>query len=1034
MAGGGAGGKEVGRLSIRVVPDMDGFREKVEAGARGAGSDVVIDVDANVEKARRKIQQVEDDHGRVVVDLDADTGAAEAKISSAARDRRSTIHVNVDESGIDRMRNQLDLLNLRFERRVKDSLGRKDLLGPSIGEVERKLGQMDLGWDRKLQDLRNSPLRDMEQRFNLKPHLDESSIEEMRLRLAHENFTAKVKIHTDRANMERLAAKTARDMEDIFDRVGHRRGGLRGVFGRLMENAAVGGSGAGAGFMSKMPDVLPNIGGLGGVPSVLLIVGALSLLTPALALLSQALVGLPALITAVALPIGTLVLGFGGIKKALEESGFIDIITGKKGKEKSQAGAGLKEIQQQVSDVFEKGFTPLFKQVAGVLPQLTAGLPFVAKGIVDLAGGLTRAISSPANVAMFDRLTNSVSTMLTNMAPGLQSFTNGMLRLITNVGDHLPGLGNKLTGYADKFSAWVERISTPKEWWGKKMPSTLDTAITSIGPVLDRIVGFVGKLLDRGLDLANNGDLMKGVDDFLKGLTNLALQLSTMGPVFDKLATLLSKIQGITGADVPRKADGSVDASKLPPTLQVAPKGQENVIRAGIPKGVAPVLTDKEKADAERWQRENESNPKGSALDNIWRWFGRTFTRPHTDHPVIMQQGGGGGQAPVPVIPVGPPPNIAPLFPGVPGGPPLTGQKPQVPPLLPPGVQTVGPAAGAAAPPPIKAPKVEAPKLPPGSEQLWEPLIQATAAAGGQINAEVSSWSGKIKGALDSAAAGASQSGAAIGARLAEGIRSGEGAAVAAAHHLADAVKGALPHSPAKHGPFSGSGWTQVKTSGGAIASQFADGLDGGFDGVVSASQRLMEAVHQSMDENGVLSPQLTAAVQRESQAIGIELDRLKAQREALDPKDKGGRAAIKAQMDQLRSLKDEFGLTGKESKYNSKYGGADGEGPFTAQGVGSMITQQIASGLNAMFGFGKANVSQLEQDLGMSGNGLVEQLGDYGINFLSSGLNSMAQGFFNGGSGSQTNIYTTDLDGAMKAKERIDYRESMKHTQRSNV
>lgn len=42
---------------------------------------------------------------------------------------------------------------------------------------------------------------------------------------------------------------------------------------------------------------------------------------------------------------------------------------------------------------------------------------------------------------------------------------------------------------------------------------------------------------------------------------------------------------------------------------------------------------------------------------------------------------------------------------------------------------------------------------------------------------------------------------------------------------IMDFVAGFFPRSPAKRGPFSGSGWTKLKTSGGAIADQFAAGF-----------------------------------------------------------------------------------------------------------------------------------------------------------------------------------------------------------------
>lgn len=62
-----------------------------------------------------------------------------------------------------------------------------------------------------------------------------------------------------------------------------------------------------------------------------------------------------------------------------------------------------------------------------------------------------------------------------------------------------------------------------------------------------------------------------------------------------------------------------------------------------------------------------------------------------------------------------------------------------------------------------------------------------------------------------------------------DGITSMIGAVGNAVGGVMDFVAGFFPHSPAEHGPFSGSGWTQLGQSGLAIADQFNRGLTSGF-------------------------------------------------------------------------------------------------------------------------------------------------------------------------------------------------------------
>jgi len=67
-----------------------------------------------------------------------------------------------------------------------------------------------------------------------------------------------------------------------------------------------------------------------------------------------------------------------------------------------------------------------------------------------------------------------------------------------------------------------------------------------------------------------------------------------------------------------------------------------------------------------------------------------------------------------------------------------------------------------------------------------------------------------------------------------------------------DFAKGFFPSSPAKRGPFSGSGWTDIKASGGALLDQFTSGANGTIDitprigdprGAVRAARRAASTV-----------------------------------------------------------------------------------------------------------------------------------------------------------------------------------------------
>jgi hypothetical protein len=933
MAGDSAGGKEVGRISIKVVPNLDKFYDELKG----------------------RLEEIEHSlkcHIKVVPDVDE----FREKVDAATRDLKDG-HV-----------------------KVKTDLDHNGDLVHDLDSATRDAGK------------KAKPIR-------LNPHLDEHGIEEMRLRLAHENFQAKVKLNVDQANLQRMARNAELEMDKIFDKHLGGGNGNRGFLSRL------GGVGGNQFAGLKPPDILPNIGGLGGIPSILLLVGALSLLAPALALVSQAIVGLPALISGLVLPIGVFALGLGGIKKALDDSGILTETKGKKGKEKQGLGAALKEVQQQVSDVFEKGFTPLFKQVGAVIPELLRGLPFVAQGIVNATKGVVDALTNPALVAGFDRFTNSVGTMLTNLGPGLGSFATGMSNLIVNVGDHLPGLGTQMSAWADRFTNWVAKISKPQNFWGQDIPgsSTLDSAVTNLKPILNSVVNFVGQLTDAGLKLAANPQMADNIKKVVDGLTNMITNLlPQLNNVFDKLAQIMGKIS----------PDGK---PKLPPGLPTKP-APPGANFSGLPPGVAPVEPVKP-ADI----------PK-TGFGLIEQWLKNTFTRPHTDHPVIVQGDAGGQQ---------------------PSQQPQKGQQPKVD--LNSVAQSIQAGAGAIAA---------------AANDAFKALTDAATVAVSQSVAAVQQLPGAVAQALSGLRAAGQAAGQALGAGMAAGIAAGAPAAIAAATALAQGVEAAAKTHLGIKSPsrvFHGLGQN--------TAQGFQNGLEGGFQGVLDSARNLSQQVTDAV-ASGTAGPELAKQVKEQIQAIDIEKQQLKTESDSTS--DKGQKQAIKGQIDQLNIAKSQLGLskdqlkTGgdstkaqmdqlsiKEQQLKAEYDATSDKGkrkdlkaqmdalkvqkdqlklyemqhPESKDKKSDDMGQQLAGVLNKSVDIGKnfamANVKQFESDLGISGNGALPQLADMGLNWMQSMLGNLVTGAMGGGKGGGTQIHVNSVDEAFAAKQNLDNKQA---------
>jgi hypothetical protein len=947
MAGDSAGGREVGRISIRVVPDLDKFYGEV----------------------KDRLEEIEHElklHIKVVPDMDE----FREKVDAATRDLKDA------------------------KVKVKTDLDRNGDLIKDLDEVGK-------------------------------------------------NAHVKVKTDLDKSSLARTIgeAKLAAKAADVTIKVKtERRGGFLGGAANLLGSL-------------KMPDVLPNFGGLGGAASAFLLVGALSLLAPALAMVSQAIVGLPALVSGLVLPIGVFALGLGGIKKALDESGILTETKGKKGKEKQGLGAALKEVQQQISDVFEKGFTPLFKQVGAVIPQLLRGLPFVAQGIVNATKGVVDALTNPALIAGFDRFTNSVGTMLTNLGPGLGSFATGMSNLIVNVGDHLPGLGTQMSAWADRFTNWVTKISTPKkDWFGGDLPnsSTLDKAVTNMKPILNSVVDFVGKLTEAGLAMAANPQMGDNIKKVVDGLGNFVVQvLPGLERFFGQVAHYMGNI---------KPPEVGPNGKPLPPDPNRPPPVDFDRVHSPSSKGFDHTWFGP--SDGNLIPKAFRPDGLGGDLKAMRDWF-TSHLKGFADNGGLGIGGAlissifGGGAGP------GGKANAAPepFNPGKAVGQPPPTQQPQQPQK------------------PVQSPKVDmngisqsiqggAGAIAAAANDAFKALSDAATVAVSQSVAAVQQLPGAVAQALSGLRAAGQAAGQALGAGMAAGIAAGAPAAIAAATALAQGVEAAAKTHLGIKSPsrvFHGLGQN--------TAQGFQNGLEGGFQGVLDSARNLSQQVTDAV-ANGTAGPELGKQVKEQIQAIDIEKQQLKTESDSTS--DKGQKQAIKGQIDQLNIAKSQLGLskdqlkTGgdstkaqmdqlsiKEQQLKAEYDATSDKGkrkdlkaqmdalkvqkdqlklyqmqhPESKDKKSDDMGQQLAGVLNKSVDIGKnfamANVKQFESDIGISGNGALPQLADMGLNWMQSMLGNLVTGAMGGGKGGGTQIHVNSVDEAFAAKQNLDNKQA---------
>jgi phage-related minor tail protein len=116
-----------------------------------------------------------------------------------------------------------------------------------------------------------------------------------------------------------------------------------------------------------------------------------------------------------------------------------------------------------------------------------------------------------------------------------------------------------------------------------------------------------------------------------------------------------------------------------------------------------------------------------------------------------------------------------------------------------------------------------------GYVSFWAGLWEGVRSTIVSVWEGIVSWFQGIPQTIMNVFAGAGQwlmdSGRAIIQGLIDGIQGMIGAVGDAVGGVMDFVAGFFPNSPAKHGPFSGSGWTRLLGSGSAIMEQFAEGM-----------------------------------------------------------------------------------------------------------------------------------------------------------------------------------------------------------------
>lgn len=427
----GAGGTEVGRVSVRVVPDLDGFREKI----------------------RKELEEVENMEAQVKVTIDLTEFKAQIEEIKALLKSISdeTVNVKIDkDSGVQKIQDGLKGAASEAEKlgkKLKNSLG--------DGDTERRVSRF-------------------------------ASVLE-----GFGNF------------MQRAAGQAS----DLASKVG----------GELSSSARS--------FGSSLVQMIVQL-----VIWIPLLSAAAAGITYLIGVIAAALGGLPALLFGLGAPIAAAILGFDGIKKALEP-----------------LKDDLDALKTRLSNTFSKDLAPAVKNLSTLFPILSDGLNQAAEGLSSFFNEFTKSLTAKENIDNLKTAFAGVKGFLSELQPGVSAFFSSFLKASAVTGA-LEEMGSTLSNVLFKFKGFFDQSVAD---------GSLSQGLKNLNKTLYSITGLFTALLRQSLKFFNGA--APGVNKFFDSLSGFFLRID-----FEKLGkafgTALERVGDAIDQIPPQTIDSITDS------------------------------------------------------------------------------------------------------------------------------------------------------------------------------------------------------------------------------------------------------------------------------------------------------------------------------------------------------------------------------------------------------------------------------------------------------------------------------------------
>ncbi|AXC36039.1 tape measure protein [Mycobacterium phage Magnar] len=754
------------------------------------------------------------------------------------------------------------------------------------------------------------------------------------------------------------------------------------------------------GFFRRISEGISNIpgpsfgSGINPAGYAAIFAGITVLAAPLIGLLTSALLTLPGLISAVAVPIGALALGIDGLKKAAE-----------------RLQEPFEALKASMSAAVEQQFGPVFDQLGKAFPMLAANLPKVTQGMADFAKSFTDTITSEAGMAKIEGIISNIGAAISRAAPGIGSFTDGLLTLSEKFTSKLPNVADWFNQTGESFRNWINKLNED---------GTLDKAFDGLGASLKTLLEGVGGILESGLDFFKDpkniedfNEGLKSIGDSLQSIVNLSNTLNGMGDLFKGL---LPNFDGSALTDDLFAPFTSEDAGwrDMFAKLQIGWEGvkmKASEVWSSVQTSAASAMASVAATIA----------TLPSTLSNVWNSITQIAASALSSLGSI--------------------------------------------------ISNVVSAASGAWDGLVSAASTAFSSVVSSAQSVISGVTSAFVSAGTQVLAEVGSWPGRIVGALGDLARQLGSIGASAGAALITGLASaitgGISRVAGAVSSVMSSIKALIPNSPAETGPFSGSGWKQVTGFGDALGDGLASGisaqegrivglvtqimqsvkdvfgdasglnltfnfgamqtglagLQSSLDTVTSSSQNLNKSLSAATSDLSTGSSLLNSDTKNQLNDLKQTYDELELRRKELQvAKNEAGskdeKAAIQDQMDQIKAEKDRIALERDKLKLLQQQSGEMGEQKTLAQFLGEQIASTWQQGTDAVAGFARSNLDQAMSDLGIGGGAIT--------NGLNAGLDWGVQAL-----GNAVNIQVNSVDDAIAVKNNEVNKQALTYTRR---